>query len=225
MLKCEIEPAFERIRAAGAEGMIVLPDALVMRQRRKIIEFAALQRSPVISGRSEFARSGGTMTYGPNLKAVFQRLAIYVDKIPKGAESGRVGRRATDQIRAGDQPQDRQRARPRRAADLSQFNEFYTRAYECQRLADRYPVSKQKYESLAHEWRELARQCCRIYPPVPLQIHRANSATATVMIAYASENAACLTISSHGGLSTRRDRKYARHGAQHRGYGPSQPRM
>src|SRR6202022_1653204 len=74
----EIEPALERIREAGAGGMIVLPDGLVMLHRRKIIEFAALQRIPVISGWSEFARSGGTMTYGPNPKAVFQRLAYYV---------------------------------------------------------------------------------------------------------------------------------------------------
>jgi ABC-type uncharacterized transport system substrate-binding protein len=86
----EIEPGLERIREAGAEGMIVLPDGLVMLHRRKIIEFAALQRIPVISGWSEFARSGGTMTYGPNLKAVFQRLAIYVDKILKGANPGEL---------------------------------------------------------------------------------------------------------------------------------------
>src|SRR6185295_20159050 len=81
----EIEPAFERIRAAGAEAMILLPDGLVMQHRMRIIEFAASQRIPVISGWSEFAKSGGTMTYGPNLKESFQRLAIYVDKILKGA--------------------------------------------------------------------------------------------------------------------------------------------
>ncbi len=63
----EIEPAFERIRAAGAEAMIALPDGLVMQHRKRIIEFAVLQRIPVISGWSEFAKSGGTMTYGPNL--------------------------------------------------------------------------------------------------------------------------------------------------------------
>src|SRR6266481_5643204 len=68
--------------------MIVLPEGLVMLHRRKIIEFAALQRIPAISGWSEFAKSGGTMTYGPNLKTVFQRLAIYVDKILKGANPG-----------------------------------------------------------------------------------------------------------------------------------------
>jgi putative ABC transport system substrate-binding protein len=81
----EIEPAFERIRGAGAEAMIVLPDGLVMVHRKQIIAFAAQQRIPVISGWSEFAKSGGTMTYGPNLNASFQRLAVYVDKILKGA--------------------------------------------------------------------------------------------------------------------------------------------
>jgi len=81
----EIEPAPEHIRAAGAEAMIAVPDALVMLRRKQIIEFAAQQRIPIISGWSGFANSGGTMTYGPNLKASFQRLAIYVDKILKGA--------------------------------------------------------------------------------------------------------------------------------------------
>ena len=61
-----------------------------MQHRQQIIEFAALQRIPVISGWSEFAKSGGTMTYGPNLTAAFQRLAIYVDKILKGANPGEL---------------------------------------------------------------------------------------------------------------------------------------
>jgi len=30
------------------------------------------------------------MTYGPNLKVVFERLAIYVDKILKGANPGEL---------------------------------------------------------------------------------------------------------------------------------------
>ncbi len=77
----EIQPALDRIRVAGAEAIIVLPDGLAMQHRKQIIEFAALQRIPVISGWSEFAKSGGTMTYGPNLNASFERLAVYVDKI------------------------------------------------------------------------------------------------------------------------------------------------
>src|SRR5215468_1136817 len=49
----EIQPALERIRVAGAEAIIVLPDGLAMQHRKQIIEFAALQRIPVISGWSE----------------------------------------------------------------------------------------------------------------------------------------------------------------------------
>ena len=56
----------------------------------RIIEFAASQRIPIISGWSEFAKSGGTMTYGPNLKASFHRLGAYVDKILKGANPGEL---------------------------------------------------------------------------------------------------------------------------------------
>jgi hypothetical protein len=48
------------------------------------------------------------------------------------------------------------------AEDLRQFSEYYTRADECQRLADRYPAVKRKYEDLAQEWRELAKQHCQI---------------------------------------------------------------
>jgi putative ABC transport system substrate-binding protein len=81
----DIDPAFDLIRDARAEAMIVLPDGLVMLHRKRIIEFAVERRIPLISGWSEFAKSGGTITYGPNLKVVFQRLAIYVDKILKGA--------------------------------------------------------------------------------------------------------------------------------------------
>ena len=109
----EIQPALERIRVAGAEAIIVLPDGLAMQHRKQIIEFAALQRIPVISGWSEFAKSGGTMTYGPNLNASFERLAVYVDKILKGANPGDLPS-ATDQVRAGDQSQDGEGARPRR---------------------------------------------------------------------------------------------------------------
>jgi hypothetical protein len=53
--------------------MIVLPDGLVMLHRRKIIEFAAQQRIPVISGWSEFARSGGTIN-GSTLAAAMAPL-------------------------------------------------------------------------------------------------------------------------------------------------------
>ena len=92
----EIEPAFERIRAADAEAMIVLPDGLVMQHRKRIIGFAALQRIPVISGWSEFANRAA-----PHLRAQPQNCIPaarnHVDKILK-ERIRRVGHRATDKF-------------------------------------------------------------------------------------------------------------------------------
>jgi putative ABC transport system substrate-binding protein len=81
----ELTAAFERLDSEETNALMVLPDALAMNLRTEIIELAQRRRWPSVSGWALFARSGGTMTYGPNLKESFRRLAPYVDKILKGA--------------------------------------------------------------------------------------------------------------------------------------------
>jgi putative ABC transport system substrate-binding protein len=57
-----------------------------MRQSERIAAFSVKNRIPVISGWAGFAERGNIMTYGPNLRDSFYRLATYVDKIAKGAK-------------------------------------------------------------------------------------------------------------------------------------------
>jgi len=45
---------------------------------------------PTISGWARFAEAGNLMSYGPNLRDVYRRLALYVDKIVKGARPGEL---------------------------------------------------------------------------------------------------------------------------------------
>ena len=59
------------------------------------------------------------MSYGPNLPTCIASAAIYVDRILKGEKPADLPVQAADQVRAGDQSQDRQGARPRRAADAA----------------------------------------------------------------------------------------------------------
>lgn len=53
--------------------------------RQQIVEFAARQRLPVVSGWGPWAQAGALLSYGPDLNASVRRAATYVDRILKGA--------------------------------------------------------------------------------------------------------------------------------------------
>ncbi|HMO47032.1 MAG TPA: ABC transporter substrate-binding protein [Rubrivivax sp.] len=80
-----------------ADGMRRAPDALVLlssplvRARSKAIaEFCARQRLPAISPFGEFARAGGLMSYGPDVRDFYLRTAVFVHKILQGARPGEL---------------------------------------------------------------------------------------------------------------------------------------
>jgi putative ABC transport system substrate-binding protein len=54
---------------------------------RLIIELAAKARLPAMYTQPEAARNGGLMAYGPNIGDVFRRLAVYVDRVLRGAKA------------------------------------------------------------------------------------------------------------------------------------------
>ena len=64
--------------------MVVFPMALMMRHRERIAALAIRHRIPAISGWAQFAEGGNLMSYGPNLRASFRRLAYFSDKIFRG---------------------------------------------------------------------------------------------------------------------------------------------
>ena len=82
----EFDSAFRAMSDSRTEAIVAVPDNLMMLERTRLAEFAREKRIPVISGWGEFAQSGGLLTYGPNSKKFFRRLAIYVSKIVAGAK-------------------------------------------------------------------------------------------------------------------------------------------
>jgi putative ABC transport system substrate-binding protein len=81
----ELDAALGTISSEATQAIVVFPDALTLDQRAKIVAFGLKYRLPIVSGWSEYAESGFLMTYGPNLRDSYAHLAIYVDKILKGA--------------------------------------------------------------------------------------------------------------------------------------------
>jgi ABC-type uncharacterized transport system substrate-binding protein len=80
----EFDAAFRAMSDSRTQGIVAVPDNLIMLERTRLAEFAKDKRIPVISGWSEFAESGGLLTYGPNSRKFFRRLAVYIRKIVAG---------------------------------------------------------------------------------------------------------------------------------------------
>jgi putative ABC transport system substrate-binding protein len=69
-----------------SQALFVFPDAGVIGNSGKIASFAVKNRLPSMSGWAEFAERGNLLTYGPILNEGYRRLAVYADKIIKGAK-------------------------------------------------------------------------------------------------------------------------------------------
>jgi putative ABC transport system substrate-binding protein len=82
------EGAFGRASREHADALLLLLDPLFTAHLRLIADFAMKSRLPAIYGLRQLVDAGGLMAYGPSLVAVNRRVALYVDKILKGAKPG-----------------------------------------------------------------------------------------------------------------------------------------
>ena len=78
------DEAFSRIVRDRAEALIVQP--LFVEHGRRIADLAVRHRLPTISDGRAFAEAGGLMSYGADRADLHRQVAIYVDRILKGAK-------------------------------------------------------------------------------------------------------------------------------------------
>jgi putative ABC transport system substrate-binding protein len=86
--KIEYDFAFDEISSEKADGLLVFPEEKSMEHRQQIAAFAIRHRLPSIFGWKEYVEAGGLMAYGPSRAELLRRIAVYVDKIFKGAKPG-----------------------------------------------------------------------------------------------------------------------------------------
>jgi putative tryptophan/tyrosine transport system substrate-binding protein len=81
----DFDGAFKSAIDQHAEGLIVVSSRLLLTQREKILAFAANSGIPTIGSWGDWARDGLLLSYGPNIVEIMRRVALYVDKLFKGA--------------------------------------------------------------------------------------------------------------------------------------------
>lgn len=81
-----LEKALASMGSERAGALLVLPDAMFITHRRRIVELVARSRVPAMYGEREFVDAGGLMFYGASLVDMYRDAAGYADRILKGAK-------------------------------------------------------------------------------------------------------------------------------------------
>lgn len=81
----DFDGAFQAALRERADALIVVSSRLMTLQRRRILDFAAKQRIPLVTGWGVWAEHGALLVYGANIDDIVRRSAAYVDRILKGA--------------------------------------------------------------------------------------------------------------------------------------------
>jgi putative ABC transport system substrate-binding protein len=84
----DIEPAFKRGAALGAQAYMLAQGGVPTTQRQAIADRSLRSKVPGMFAGNEYVELGGLMSYGPSYEDNFRRAAAYVDKILKGAKPG-----------------------------------------------------------------------------------------------------------------------------------------
>ena len=82
----ELPHVFATATAAGDGALLVLPALLFAVHQRQLLALAAAHRLPAIAWYASFAKAGGLLAYGPDLAALWRRMAYDVDRLLKGAK-------------------------------------------------------------------------------------------------------------------------------------------
>ena len=81
------------LAAAGrerAEAMIVVSSRLMILRQAQLLDFAAKNRIPLVTGWGSWVQNGALLSYGPNIDEIVRRSVAHVDKILRGAKPGDI---------------------------------------------------------------------------------------------------------------------------------------
>jgi putative ABC transport system substrate-binding protein len=81
-----IDAALSRLPRSEASGVVVAAEIIFLENRARIARAVRKAKLPAIFPATEYHDAGVLMTYGPNLRSVGHALAIYIDRVLRGAK-------------------------------------------------------------------------------------------------------------------------------------------
>ena len=82
----DLERAFSALTRGRADALITFAEAITVMHHSQIVDFTTQHRLPMMAADREFVEAGGLMSYGFRRRDLYGHLAVYVDKILKGAK-------------------------------------------------------------------------------------------------------------------------------------------
>jgi putative ABC transport system substrate-binding protein len=83
-----VPSAIQAFANERVQVVIVLETTMLLSLRKQIAPLMAARRLPAVYGYREHVEEGGLISYGVDLKAAWERLATYIDKILSGSAPG-----------------------------------------------------------------------------------------------------------------------------------------
>jgi putative tryptophan/tyrosine transport system substrate-binding protein len=82
----DIDAAFKTLSKNRSDAVFMLPNAVLLAHRRRVVELTIENRLPMMYDAKEYVQIGGLISYAADAEDLFRRSSIYVDKILKGAK-------------------------------------------------------------------------------------------------------------------------------------------
>jgi putative ABC transport system substrate-binding protein len=82
----DTDAAFKTLSKNRSDAAFMLPNAVLLAHRRRVVELTIENRLPMMYDAKEYVQIGGLISYAADAEDLFRRSSIYVDKIVKGAK-------------------------------------------------------------------------------------------------------------------------------------------
>jgi putative ABC transport system substrate-binding protein len=81
-----LEQALTALSKEGVDALWLGPEAFIVANRQRIVDFARAHRLPAVGGSPGFVHAGALMSYSPHWPSLMRVAARYVDKLLRGAK-------------------------------------------------------------------------------------------------------------------------------------------